>query len=424
MKSGQHLLDLIDNILTVVRGDAGCIKLEQKSFDLCRLMRELCEMAQTQAKSGSLAIASQCDRSIPPFIVSDKGKVSQVLLNLIGNAVKFTEQGQVSVFAHAKHLYTNEHGEVRIIVEVADTGCGIEAERQHKIFEAFEQARRGQEIGGGSGLGLALCKQLAQALDGNIEVESEVGKGSKFTFSFSAKIQTDPSCEEDLEESREVKKLARIQAPVKVLVVDDDLPNRDMLGTMLKEVGFNVGLAASGEEALDTFEKGESWDLVLLDKRMPPPDGIATMKRIRKLELVSSPKIIIATASGFNDEREEMLALGVDGFVAKPLRRKQLFAEIGKVLGLKYEYEEMEPRTLRQDSCGREDVEWSAIPAELALRVKQSVNRGDIKRARDIVQNMSGQFPVQSEALQKSLEKYDYQYVLDKLSLRKDTNEN
>lgn len=410
MKSGQHLLDLIDNILSIVRGDARQIALDRKNFNLAHVITEICEMADPQSQQ--IEINCSCDSSIPLAICSDKAKVSQVVLNMVGNAVKFTDAGEVSVFASAEFADSNRQKELEITVEVADTGCGIEADRIEHIFDAFEQAREGQQLGKGSGLGLALCRQLAQALEGDIQVSSEVGKGSKFTFRFKASVPSVESLTADSIGAREVNKLASKQASVRVLVVDDDAPNREMLATMLENAGFIVDIVSSGDETLQMIESGEHFDLILLDKRMPPPDGIETMRRIHEIDPQSTAKILIVTASGFVDERDEMCKLGADGFVAKPLCREQLFDEIGKVLGVQYEYEELVNPLSQKVRNKTQQVDWSAIPNDLNTQLRQAVRRGEVKELKRLTDSMAVSLPEQARILREKIERYDYTAIL------------
>ena len=331
MKSGEHLLGLINDVLSLSKIEAGRVTLQSEAFDIETLVRDVENVLRVRAEEKNLRLDCAFEQ-LPRAVVGDAGKLRQILLNLTGNAVKFTQAGSVTL------RVTWSNGRARF--EVADTGPGIASEELPRLFEPFVQTESGHRTKEGTGLGLALSRDLARLMDGDITVSSTPGRGSTFVVD----VALPEASHEALvieKDRRRVLSLAAGQDPVRVLVVDDTPLNRTVLTRLLAAVGFEVRGASNGEEALAAWE---SWEphFIWMDKRMQGLDGLEVTRRIRAREQAEGRRrvpIIALSASALEHERADILAAGCDDFVAKPFRESTIFNKLREHLGVEYTYE-------------------------------------------------------------------------------------
>ena len=332
MSSGEHLLSLINNVLSLSKIEAGRITLDKTDFDLETLVVDVERVLRLRAEEKSLLFTIEIDGpALPPAVTGDEVRLRQILLNLLGNAVKFTESGSVTLRVSWR--------DGRGTFEVTDTGPGIAAEELTRLFEPFVQSESGQRSKEGTGLGLALSRDLARLMDGDITVQSVPGQGSTFQVEVSlpeaaAKLPAAP-------DQRRVATLAPGQEGVRILVVDDTAINRAVLTRLLTQVGFVVREAATGDDALALWR---SWrpQLIWMDKRMSGLDGLEVTRRIRAEEKANGEHtpIIALSASALEHERGEILAAGCDDFTAKPFRESTIFEKLREHLGVRYVYDD------------------------------------------------------------------------------------
>ncbi|NER50078.1 MAG: response regulator [Symploca sp. SIO1A3] len=406
-RSGEHLLELINDVLDLSKIEAGIISFNEGSFDLYRLLDELEEMLQIKALSKNLGLNFIISSAVPQYIKTDKQKLRCCLINLLGNAIKFTESGHVQLrvkledgelgrwgagemgswgdgedkedkgasieFPIPKQQRTKDKGQTTLIFEVEDTGFGITPEEIDNLFYAFVQTSAGIKSAEGTGLGLTITKRFVELMGGNICVNSVVGKGTVFRFD----IQLTPAdiSEAVTQPTRRVIALEPGQENYRILVVDDTEENRILLVKLLEPIGFEVKEATNGMEGISLWE---SWQpqLIFMDTRMPIMDGLEATKQIRDKEQsyrdtetrrnekvqeldVSNIKqqttnnkqqatntiIIALTASTFEERRGEILNIGSDDFVRKPFPEDVIFAKIAEYLGVRYLYEDLSPAT-------------------------------------------------------------------------------
>ena len=331
VNSGEHLLNLINEVLSLSKIEAGRLTIEQGRFDLRTVIREVENVLRFRAEEKGLKFTTVIDESqLPEAVMGDQLRLRQILLNLLGNAVKFTDRGGVTFRLRWRG------GRARF--EVEDTGPGIASDELASLFQPFVQSATGHRSKEGTGLGLALSRDLAQLMEGDITVESTPGVGSRFVLEIKL-----PEAEAEAEraDAREVRGLASGHPPIRILVVDDTAVNRLVLTQLLTQAGFETREAANGEEALTAWR---SWKphLIWIDKRMPDMDGLEVTRRIRREEKTSGghTPIIALSASALDHERDEILAAGCDEFVSKPFRTSTIFEKIREYLGVTYEYEE------------------------------------------------------------------------------------
>jgi signal transduction histidine kinase/CheY-like chemotaxis protein len=332
-RSGEHLLALINNVLEMSKIEAGRITFQATNFDLYALLDTLQQMLRLKAESKNLQLRFERSRDVPQFVCTDEAKLRQVLINLLGNAIKFTSAGSVT-------LRVQKGGKRFLHFAVIDTGPGIVATECDRLFEPFVQTATGLHSQEGTGLGLSISRKFVQLMGGEITVESTVGKGSIFQFEIQVELTTNRAIESPKQE-RSIVGLATGQTPYRILVVDDKLENRQLLMELLIPIGFEVQTATNGQDAI-AIVQSFSPHLIWMDIRMPVMDGYAVTRQIKASDY-NSPVIIALTSSAFAEERQIALAAGFDDFVAKPFRAETIFAKMGEHLGVRYVYAEEKP---------------------------------------------------------------------------------
>ncbi len=327
--SGEHLLELINDVLEMSRIEANQTKINSRPFDLHLLLNNLYPVMNLRAEAKGIRFLSEYTSDVPQYIQTDAQKLRQILINIIGNAIKFTEQGGVA--------FRVQHNEQRLYFEIEDSGMGIEEEALPNLFEMFTQSKSGQQSLEGTGLGLPISKRFVEMMDGTIEVDSVVDGGTLVRFNIAYK----PVSAEDVEQS-DTRRITGLHEPVKtfqILVVDDKPHSRNLLMQLLEPIGFEIRTATNGSEAVEVTEEWQP-DLILMDIRMPEMDGFEATQTIRKnKKLPRQPIIIAVTASAFEHERQTILDSGCDDFVAKPYRIDVIFETIRKHLGVQYTYD-------------------------------------------------------------------------------------
>jgi signal transduction histidine kinase/DNA-binding NarL/FixJ family response regulator len=308
--SGRHLLSVINDVLDFSRADADGLVLEHVDFASAQMMEQIRSIMAPQARDRGLTLEFQIDGSVPGTLHGDPTRLRQILVNLIGNGLKFTSQGGVVV----GWTCTSEGaGQCRCRLEVRDTGIGIPVERRADLFQAFTQVDLSTTRKyGGSGLGLAICRQLVEAMGGRIGIESEPGKGSLFWFEVTLEESDAPVSEAVAGEVDAIR-------PLRILVAEDVEINRDLLRAMLGRDGHHVTMVENGQEAVAAVA-AQPFDVVLMDMQMPMMDGIEATRRIRTLPTPTGQVPIVAlTANVMESEREHCLQAGMDRVLTKPI---------------------------------------------------------------------------------------------------------
>ncbi|QUD86136.1 hybrid sensor histidine kinase/response regulator [Phenylobacterium montanum] len=318
MRSGQALLAILNDLLDLSKIEAGHLELAPAPFALGELAEAARATYEALATGKALRFEVEAAQDYAGDFVGDLGRIRQILHNLISNAVKFTDRGQISV--------TLRGGPEGLVLSVADTGVGIEPESLARLFERFVQAEAGADRRhGGSGLGLAICRELAEAMGGRIAAESVLGQGSRFTVTLPL-----PLVEHQADEASVEAPAAALDRPIRVLAAEDDPINRETLGALLEQIGAGVTLVEDGEAALAAFATG-GFDLVLLDIQMPGLDGLGAARRIRALEQAEGrPRVpvLAVTANVMSHQLEAYGEAGIDGWVAKPVALAELLGAI------------------------------------------------------------------------------------------------
>jgi len=329
--SGNNLLNIINEILDFSKIEARQVFLESEEFDLKKLIREVITLHEPKARKVGLKLNSHIDPSIPEQIIGDQTRLSQVLINLVSNAIKFTPKGEIDVrvLHHSVNAGQN-HKEIKF--EVTDTGIGISKESQEKLFKAFSQTHSSVLMEkGGSGLGLAISKQLVELMGGEIGVESEPNKGSTFWFTIATSGMKE---NETVKTSIPLAKNKVSNNNIHVLVVEDNLLNQRLTTNILLKEGFDVEVADNGEIGLEKY-KSNNFDVVLMDIQMPVMDGIRATRLIRQFEAETAHKkamIIAITAYAKEGEKQRLFDAGMDFYLNKPYKPAELLKIISTVV--------------------------------------------------------------------------------------------
>ncbi len=319
--SGDALLSLINAILDFSKIESGKLELEMQPFNLRDCLAGAGELVATNARAKGLQLSFETSYRCPEVLLGDVTRLRQVLVNLLTNAVKFTERGSVSVSADARPLIGKE---IDLRIEVRDTGVGIAPEKAARIFESFSQedASTTRKYGG-TGLGLAISKRLVELMGGTIEVESTPGEGSAFRFNTRLRTTRQPARDEHRMSGIVDTELAA-RLPLEILVVDDNTTNQQVAMLLLEKMGYRPDVAGNGKEAIAALER-HSYDVVLMDVQMPELDGLEATRRIcKRWPENERPRIIAMTANAMKGDREKCLASGMDDYLAKPVKRAAL----------------------------------------------------------------------------------------------------
>jgi two-component system sensor histidine kinase/response regulator len=450
-RAGEHLLELINDVLEMSKIEAGRIALQENCFDLTSLLDSLEKMFRLRAESKSLDLIFEIAPDIPQYVKTDEGKLRSCLINLLSNAIKFTDSGKVALrvarelkverlealrgvkplalrAGNARQAIAlasaqvdsseNNWQPVTLTFEVEDTGSGIAPDEIDLLFEPFGQTETGRKSQQGTGLGLPITRKFVQLMGGDITVSSVVGKGSTFTFD----IQVTLASATEVPATRakcKARGLAPNQPDYRILVVDDRFESRLVLVALLTSIGFCVREAENGREAIALWE---SWEphLILMDMRMPVMDGYEATRLIkaRNQSLITKTVIIALTASTFEDERQMVLLAGCDDFVGKPFREEVLLEKVSQHLGVVYICEEKvqnkEDTTQKtQAILTSTDIKhyFSQMPAEWVVELHNAAALG----SDDLVLELIAQIPQENAPLIAALSDLVKEFQFEKI---------
>lgn len=341
-RSGEHLLDLINDVLEMSKIEAGSLTLNETAFDLYQMLFSIEDLLRLKALEKGLQIAFKRRPEVPQYIITDESKLRQVLINLIGNAIKFTASG--SVIVRVKRGREDERYQLPIsnypclVFEVEDTGSGIAAAEIESLFDPFVQTEAGRKSMEGTGLGLPISRQFIRLMGGDIQVRSQLGMGTIFSFDIKLRLADAADVETNLKAKRVIG-LAAGQPKYRIMVVEDVEENRLFLVRLLQAVGFDVRAAENGIEAIALWE---AWQphLILMDMLMPLMDGYEATRRIKATLKGQATAIIALTANAFNEDRAAILQAGCDDFMRKPFQEEILFEKMAHHLRVRYLYQQ------------------------------------------------------------------------------------
>ncbi|WP_300453532.1 ATP-binding protein [Accumulibacter sp.] len=400
-RSGEHLLRLINDILDMAKIEAGRIVLEVAPFDFDSAVNDVVAMMGQRAREKSLDLRLERRGPVAPHIRGDEVRLRQVLVNLLGNAIKFTEQGGVTLRLDA----TGGADGRRLRIDVVDSGPGIALAEQAMIFEPFVQAGQAS-VHSGTGLGLAITRQFVELMGGRIRVVSEIGQGSCFSIDLPIEPVSAPEVSGLPGEDGEVLALAPGQPEFRILIVEDQPENALLLARLLEEAGFPVKTAENGLRGVELFQ---SWrpHFIWMDRRMPGMDGLEATRRIRALDGGKDVKIVALTASVFAEQRGEMLAAGMDDILHKPFRRADVFACLARLLGVRYQRE----ATVNRSSRVAERADVEALPSELRRELGEAVVALNVERIHRLIARVEAQDEALGQLLRQHAENFAFEKI-------------
>jgi len=407
-RSGEHLLTLINDVLEMSKIEAGRVELNNLAFNLGMMVRDVIDMMEIRAKEKGLHLILDQSSQFPSYIYGDEARLRQILINLVGNAVKFTMQGGVTV-----RLGVCQNTTEQLLIEVEDTGPGIPPEDQKRLFQPFVQLGN-PDAQKGTGLGLTITRQYVQLMGGAIFIESTVGKGSVFRVELPFGRVDSINLPKGITHKGEILGLAPNQPEYRVVIAEDQLENQLLLSNLMKNVGIQFRVAENGEQAIQLFQDWQP-HLIWMDRRMPVMDGIEATKRIRALPTGKDVKIVAVTASAFTEQRDEILQAGMDDFVRKPYRFNEIYECLTRQLGVQYIYAETQDSDQAPATVALTTEMLSVLPPELRSKLREALESLDADRIAVIMSQVSTYDADLQKTLTHLTENFDYPAILNAL---------
>ncbi len=417
-RSGEHLLALINDVLEMSKIEAGRTTLNATTFDLRALLEDLEMMFRVRTDAKKLDFAVEGLSHIPDYVVGDEGKLRQVFINLLGNAVKFTEKGGIVLRVHMNQESSNR---LRLQAEVEDTGVGIPETELNNLFKPFQQTQNSRRAGSGTGLGLAISKEFVRLMEGDITVDSKDGTGSLIKFDVHLG-ECEAGSDKKKPESARVKGLRPGQPTYRILIADDEDTNLTLISQMLGNIGFETRQVTNGQEAVEEFT---AWQphLILMDMRMPVMDGYDAIRLIRAGAGGRDVKIVSISASAFSQNRQEALRAGADDFIAKPFREAVLYETIGKLLGVAYVFSDeaglakLLPGAAVMSAMTAEIL--SVLPEESINKMRDAVTNADFDLMMELAGGVEDHNILVAQELRSLIERFEYSELLELLQTRR-----
>lgn len=409
-RSGEHLLALINDVLDMSKIEAGRLSIHKNDFNLHDLLESIVEMLSLRTKLKDLALMTNYAKELPQYINTDEKKLRQVLLNLLGNAVKFTESGFVSLDVEIESAVNTSLDSIlylKFVVE--DSGPGIAAHELPTLFEPFVQTEVGRKSEQGTGLGLSISRKFVELMGGTLQVSSILGQGAKFEFTIpvgvsAAVVAAQPN------RMRKVIGLAQPHPQYRILVVDDHRENRQLLIKLLEPIGFEVREASNGEEAIACWENWKP-HLIWMDMRMPVVNGFEATRHIKAHADQNSTVIIALTASALNEEIPKIKSVGCNDFIRKPFLECEIFDKIGQYLNLEYTYDLLVPSAsesiepLTTEALAVMSPDWLAALHEAAVQLDPEVMI-------ELINQIPSEYAELRKSLQSKVDNYDFDHIL------------
>ena len=406
-RSGEHLLSLINSVLDVAKIEAGRIAVEETAFDLRAMMRDIADLMRQRAEAKGLQLTLQMSDDVPHIVLADEGKLRQVILNLLGNAVKFTSQGHVTLRLATRPM--QDPCRVTLVIDIVDSGEGIAGEDQERIFEPFVQLGPKSDQKG-TGLGLGITRQFVALMGGLVRVESAPGTGTTFHVELPVEPAKVSAMAASGDRDPRVVRLMPGQPEYRVLIVEDQAENWQLLGRLLEQAGFQVRVAQNGAEGVEMFREWRP-QFIWMDWRMPVMDGLEATRRIRALEGGHDVKLAVLSASVFKEETEQVLAAGADDFVPKPIQFSRIYNCMEHHLGVRFTFDDVRPCS-EETGSELDPAALAALPSALRAGLADALVSLDAARIGELVRRVSEEDPTLGGVLADRTDRLEYSAIL------------
>ena len=418
-RSGEHLLNLINDILSLSKIEAGKISINLSCLSLHTLIYEVQDMLRLKAEQKGLNIDIHIDEFTPEWVIADEGKIRQILMNLLSNSVKFTTGGKIELRVRAIPEEDSSNRQ-RFYWEIEDTGEGIESQELPLLFEPFIQTESGRKSGQGTGLGLTICKQLIQIMSGNIQVLSELERGTLVKFNLPLQLASSTEIPQINEQKRAIA-LAPNQPSYRILVVDDSWENRHLLVQQLEPLGFTVCEAENGEQAIALWS---SWspDFIWMDLQMPVMNGYQATRHIRDRERQEQRPcpipIVALTASVLDENRTSIQDVGCNELVYKPVTQDTLLQKMADYLGIEYLYESVREEITINEFSDSPNLDLTLedlvmMPIDWIIQLNQATTQADEESIVDLVATLPPAQAPLGDAISSLVARYHFEQLLE-----------
>jgi PAS domain S-box-containing protein len=412
-RSGEHLLSLINNVLELSKIEAGKMTLQETTCDLAELLNWLHQIFEMQATSKGLQLVFD-SHDLPRYVQTDESKLRQVLMNLLGNAIKFTQTGGVTLRAIAHWETSSEPRtfpqQLMLSFAVEDTGPGIAPTEFRTLFEPFVQTETGRNSEEGTGLGLPISQKFIRLMGGELGVESQLGKGALFKFEIPVAAVTVDNADVSIP-CQSIVGLEAGQPIYRILVAEDKLENRRVLMDLLTSIGFEVREAVNGREAIALWQTWQP-DLIWMDLQMPEIDGLQATQQIKASSLTDAPVIIAVTGNAFEEDRIAALSAGCDDFVRKPIQTKIIFDKMAEHLGVRYRCTDVTKRQqVDRELLTRAD--FAVMPVEWIEQLHQAASNVSAKQILKLVEQIPSSQAKLADAIAQLVRNFQFEHLIE-----------
>lgn len=416
-RSGKNLLTLINDVLDMAKIEAGGIVIESGIADLDELLSDTINLMHLRAEEKGLLLLREQSPDFHRFVRADAAKLRQILINLIGNAIKFTPQGSITLRMNTR----STENCLLLNIEVEDSGIGIASENLSRIFEPFVQVGK-QATQKGTGLGLSITRNLVEMMGGRISVESTPGKGSIFRVEVPVELAEATEMAPAKASRKRVIGLESGQPEYRILIVEDQQENWQLLQRLLEDAGLQVRVAENGVKGIEAYT---SWrpHFIWMDIRMPVMDGLEAARHIRELEGGRKVKIVALTASAFRDERDNILAAGMDDFVSKPFRTEEIFDCMAQHLNARFVYDETAVDSFEKSATDLLHEALALLPDELRRQLGDALVSLDAARIAEQIRRIAELNPALGDLLAHHADRLAYNAILRHLNTSNSTED-
>ena len=410
-RSGEHLLGMIDDILSLAKIESGRAELRPETFEVAQTLQDVGQMMKSRAERKGLRFSLELDPVLPPYVQGDAGKLRQVLINLLDNAVKFTSEGMVSLCARTLPI-ADDPSTITLQLEIEDNGPGIAPKQVEHIFEPFIQTQQFRNSLKGTGLGLAISKSFVEVMNGEISVDSTPGKGSLFRVELPMALSEAAEVVDVGSAGPVVLGLEPGQAAWRILVVEDNPDNRLLLSSLLLQAGFEIREAENGEQAVALFEQWQP-HLIWMDIRLPVMDGYEATAKIRSLPGGDTVKIVAITASAFKEQDKSILQAGCDEAVRKPFKDHKIFECMARHLSVKYIYKDREAVAAHKPGINLTAETLTALPPDLLQELRETTLALDREAIFAVIERMEPLAPDTAKGLRTLMDNFQTGLIRD-----------